>query len=372
MFENLEKEELASLLRRFYAEIRKKNGDLYSRSGLINVRASIQRHLAAPPYNVTYSIQKDREFLSANQVIQAQVKQLRKLGKDETKHKDLIEEEDMAKIKGKMDTNTATGLQQKVFLDILTHFARRGQEGLRELTKTSIIICKDSTGKKFATMAYTELEKNHNGLDMKEKKAKKIMYEVEGDADCPVKSLEKYLSKLHPKCSAFFQRPQTNVREDDPVWYANAPVGKNKLGGMIKQMSKAAGCSQVYTNHCVRATVCTELNRSGIPDRDICSVTGHKRVESLQSYINTPSTVQRQHMSNILHRYGKKSEDEENCPPEPNEINMAVTVPQNEAVTVPQNEAALPTQTLTLNNALQSLMHGNTFNGIVNIYINNN
>ena len=95
-------------------------------------------------------------------------------------------------------------------------------------------------------------------------------------------------------------------------------------------------------------------------------MTGHKRVESLQSYISAPSTEQREHMSNILHKYGRTSEEPTNDNEpinEHTEIDMAVQVPTT--------EPSLPTQTVTLNNALQSLMHGNTFHGTVNIYINN-
>ena len=50
------------------------------------------------------------------------------------------------------ESNTPQGLQDKVFVDILKHFGRRGQEGLRQLHKRSFIIKVDSNGQKYATI----------------------------------------------------------------------------------------------------------------------------------------------------------------------------------------------------------------------------
>ena len=44
-FEEFETTELADLLKQFYGELRKKDGNEYSKSSLINVRAAINRHL---------------------------------------------------------------------------------------------------------------------------------------------------------------------------------------------------------------------------------------------------------------------------------------------------------------------------------------
>lgn len=37
----------------------------------------------------------------------------------------------------------------------------------------------------------------------------------------------------------------------------------------------------MYTNHCVRETAIAHLKRAGVSDRQICSVSGHKNVQSL-------------------------------------------------------------------------------------------
>ena len=158
-FENMGSEDLATHLRRFYAEVRQRNGKPYSRSGLINLRASIQRYLASPPFNKMFNIMKDREFSSANQVIQGTIKLMRASGNDVIQHKSAIQKEDMKKIRDNLKLNTPQGLQDKVFIDIVLQFARRGREGLWELTKDSISIKTYAAGRLYATPAYNELQK---------------------------------------------------------------------------------------------------------------------------------------------------------------------------------------------------------------------
>ncbi len=65
------------------------------------------------------------------------------------------------------------------------------------------------------------------------------------------------------------------------VWFDNSPLGKDTLSNLTKKISKAAGCSKVYTNHCLRATSVTLLDHAGVPSRDIMTVTGHKSETSI-------------------------------------------------------------------------------------------
>ena len=115
---------------------------------------------------------------------------MRASGNDVTQHKSAIQKEDMKKIRDNLKLNTPQGLQDKVFIDIVLQLARRGREGLRELTKHSISIKTDAAGWLDATPAYNELQKNYNGQDPKVHDPKKVMYEHDGDANYPVKSLQ--------------------------------------------------------------------------------------------------------------------------------------------------------------------------------------
>ena len=405
-FEMHEPEELSLILRQFYAEVRQKNGNNYSRSGLTNIRASIQRHIASPPFNRNINIIRDREFGAANSVIQGQIKLLRRSGNDVTKHKQAIDNEDMKKILASFDVSTPSGLQNKVFFDLLLHFARCGQEGLRELTRKSVIIKTDSSGRRYATMAYNEIEKNHTGQNLKERDIQKIMYELPKDKNCPVASLEKYISKLNDKFNAFFQRPKVNYTQDG-IWYDNMAVGKNTLGNKMKLISAHAKCATIYTNHCVRATAATVLARAGIERKDICAVTGHKREETLKNYIAEPTKSERRNMSNILHKYGSKSAavslkpkqststqqspvpgpssyDSESPVPSTSKGHLPVALCPDDDSDVDEPAAKVPRcddvvskkniqndLTISSTQEFHSLFSGNNFYGTVNFYIKN-
>ena len=85
------------------------------------------------------------------------------------------------------------------------------------------------------------------------------------------------------------------------------PLGHNTLGKMMSKMSEDAGLSQIYTNHCIRATSATVLHQAGVDPESITYVTGHRSSESLKHYISGPSEEQQRTASSILHQYGDSS-----------------------------------------------------------------
>ena len=68
---------LAEKLRRFYGEINTKKGKEYSKSGLLGLRAGLNRHVTSPPYNRILSIIGDKEFTIANKVLLGRIKKNR-------------------------------------------------------------------------------------------------------------------------------------------------------------------------------------------------------------------------------------------------------------------------------------------------------
>ncbi|VDI00558.1 Hypothetical predicted protein [Mytilus galloprovincialis] len=149
-------------------------------------------------------------------------------------------------------------------------------------------------------MAYNECDKAHHGVDGKENIKETRMYARPDDLNCPANSSDLYLSKLSQKCSAFFQQTLVNPRSD--CWYAAHPIGKNKLASWMSRISKRADLSKIYTNHCIKATVATVLSRQGVDLLKIMSVTGHRNVKSLESYmyINEPTDNERRTLSSAL------------------------------------------------------------------------
>ena len=88
------------------------------------------------------------------------------------------------------------------------------------------------------------------------------MYELPGNLCCPVLSFRKYISKLHHDCTALWQHP-LDAFLDDEQWFCYAPVGKNLLGMLMRDISGEAQLRQVYTNHSIWATNITTLDDAG-------------------------------------------------------------------------------------------------------------
>ena len=61
---------------------------------------------------------------------------------------------------------------------------------------------------------------------------------------------------------------------------------------MIKEISVAAKLSQIYTNHCIRVTSVTLLDRAGIPVHHIMQVLGQKQGKHESILRKTNSTWQ--------------------------------------------------------------------------------
>jgi hypothetical protein len=312
-FEQFDIELLAKTLRSFYGSIRTKSGEQYSKSAYVNIRAGLNRYLTSPPNNQQINLMRDKVFMQANQVFCGVLRKMRVDGLDTTKHKAAIAPGDMEKLykSGILSNDTPKSIQRKVYVEISLNFGRRGREGLRELTKNSIQIKTDDRGHEYATLSYNELDKTHQIQQPKDAEKKQLLYAKEDSDLCPIKTLKKYLAKLNPKCQSFFQRPKTLKNpETEEIWFENKSLGIHTIESFMKTMSTEAELSQIYTNHCLRATTSTVLANAGFDARNICSVTGHKNSQSLSSYVKEPTLAQRREMCSILNQYGKDELEE--------------------------------------------------------------
>ena len=113
-----------------------------------------------------------------------------------------------------------------------------------------------------------------------------------GTLECPVRSFVKYLKRLNPKCAKLFQKPRKTPK--DGIYFDNVPLGHNRIGSLMPEISRMADLSQVYTNHSIRATTFHVLDTAQIPSRHIMTVTGHKSESSLKTYSgNTDNSTKR-------------------------------------------------------------------------------
>ena len=284
--EPTEKSELSQVLKKFYVEARKKDGSSYSMGSLRTIRFGLKRYLKT----VTgFDIINDEGFNEANEVYSAKCVQLKKEGLAKVQHKPPIANADLKKLYESAVLNPKT-LLNKVFFEIMLCFCRRGRQNLCQLKKSHFAVMVDASGKKFVTKVVDELTKNHRENDEAEQGG--MMYATEGPF-CPVASFEKYLQHLNPQNEFLFQRPKKNTTADSDVWYDNMVVGERYLGDMMKNISKQAGLSQQYTNHSIRATAVTILDKSGFEARHIMSVSGHRSESSIRSYSKTDEATKK-------------------------------------------------------------------------------
>ena len=96
-----------------------------------------------------------------------------------------------------------------------------------------------------------------------------------------------HLEVLHPEYEFMFQRPRRAAKAFNVntarVLFEDSKLGKNTTPLCMPTICKILDLPR-YTNHCVRTTGINILKRSGIDDRDIVKLSGHKSVASLSHY----------------------------------------------------------------------------------------
>ncbi|XP_048764458.2 uncharacterized protein LOC125672286 [Ostrea edulis] len=230
---------------------------------------------------------------------------IKKEGMGEVKHKEVISKQDLERLydsdSGVFSCESPKTLQQKVFFEIMLYFCNRSRENLRNMLRNDYVIRQDPDGRRFLASSVSRLTKNHRGENTTDDDQEGgRMYEQPGNPKCPVMSFEKYLSKLNPDCDALWQRPRSSISACSHVWYDNMVVGKNTLGSMMQRISKDAGLSFIYSNHCIRATCITMLDESGYESRHIIGISKHRSETSLKHYDTKLSDAKKRDMSDAL------------------------------------------------------------------------
>uniref|UniRef100_A0A1A8IWA9 MORC family CW-type zinc finger 3b n=1 Tax=Nothobranchius kuhntae TaxID=321403 RepID=A0A1A8IWA9_NOTKU len=227
----------------------------------------------------SWNLTQDPEFIPANNVFKGVIKKIRKAGKDTTTYHPPISPEDqrILKYSAALSPDNPKGLLNKVWYDIQLHFGRRGKEGNRHLKPDSFILKCDDNGAKYFTMTFNEKTKNHKDpLERDRENMRGTMYEEQGNAFCPVASLEKYLQKIPPGAQALFLQPRRVTSPGDSYWYNTVPLGVNQLSQMLPRMCKEAGTHTSYTNHSLSATAIQKLSDVGLEAREIMAVSEHR------------------------------------------------------------------------------------------------
>ncbi len=86
--------------------------------------------------------------------------------------------------------------------------------------------------------------------------------------------------------------------------FRSGPMGKDRINTIMKRMAASAGLSGGKTNHSARKTMVTCLTKNSVPETQIIQLTGHKNLQSLNSY-KKASLQQQKEMSHVLSSYKK-------------------------------------------------------------------
>ena len=123
------------------------------------------------------------------------------------------------------------------FLFIVTLFwCWQGCESQRQLKLDSFTFMRDAEGQAYAEMVHSvQCPPRRN---FRKTTTKASTREISDSYWC----LSKYVQKLHPQQSAFFQRPSPKAKESDMIWYENSPLGVNTLATMIRKSPLALDC----------------------------------------------------------------------------------------------------------------------------------
>ena len=287
------KNELDIILKDFYASARKTDGSMYKMTTFRSLRAGIQRKIKETRHDL--DIITGYEFSGSRRVYEAQCTEMKKLGLGKIDHKTPIPKADCDKMYscGVLSDTNPTNLQYKFFFELFLHFCRRGRENLSKLMKTDFKVHTGENGVEEVVVDKDELTKNHGPNDAVHVGG---VMQATNRPNCPVFTFKKYIGRLNKKNPYLFQRPKRLFpNENEGPWYDNQVVGVNTLSSYMKTISSKAELSNIYTNHCIRATAITVLDEAGVEARHIMSVSG----QSIRRYCKT-SVATKRSMSKTL------------------------------------------------------------------------
>ena len=150
---------------------------------------------------------------------------------------------------------------------------------------------------------------------------------------------ELYRSKLHPECDFLWQRPRRgHVFYSDDYWYEKTRVGHNPLETFMRRLAEEANLmNKQYTNHSIRATCISNLDRFGFEARHITAISSHKSESTIKEYsVKCPENKKRemfQALSTTLH--GHQSPSAGSVPAQHKQPTSTITSPEQNTNTAP-------------------------------------
>ena len=249
--DKMEPEILADTLENFYKEARNAKGEPCSNNTLLSIRHGLDRFLTGAPRSKSFSIVHDRQFKRANEALKAHLEQLSNEGivSSLARRRVPIAEADIKRLflQEQLGLHTPDSLIQTTFFYFIIFSGKCAREHISFVSADDFRFEKTSNGQGECLVFNASCQADETSIPG--------CFRVSswpGNPCCPVVCFKKYLSKRNRECPGFWQNPRdfraNEFDSDDPVWFRPAAIGKNRLKGLVAEMSKKARLSTLYTS----------------------------------------------------------------------------------------------------------------------------
>ena len=211
--------------------------------------SGIQRVLQANKVPFNLFDKSDLHFRDLHKTLDSVCVALRKEGiGTEVKHAAVISlaDEDTMWEKGVLGTSAPWPILRTAFYTVGLFFSLRGGQEHRDLKVSQFSPNPSTRYDKGTHYVYVENgSKNYQGRFSETGQANKVVsaYAQPGSKRCPVKILDKYLSKLPSGAVPFYMQPLVSVPADPKKpWFKNVPVCVNPLHCMMSKISSFLIC----------------------------------------------------------------------------------------------------------------------------------
>ena len=227
--------------------------------------ASFERHLKRKSYPVSIINDQAFEKLRKTKTLQSKQKQLKKQGRGNKPNASVALTEDEIKLlfdKGLLGVSSPEAILNTLWLNNSLHFGLRGVKEHHDMRWGDVKLCKTDQGVEY--LEFNERQtKTRTGADHRDVRpfAPK-MFSTDGSEKDPVAVYKLFVQKRPEKMKdpdAPFYIAVNNVSmkskpsNSEKCWFKCNAVGTNKLGVVMKEMSKKAGLqNDKLWNHSAR------------------------------------------------------------------------------------------------------------------------
>ena len=317
-FQNVNIETMATLdldkvLCKFYAEVKKKDGEDYEPESLRIMQCAIERYLKENGYE--FSILRSREFRKSQEILNAKAISLRREGKGKRPNKAQClepEEESALWEKGQLGDFNARVLTNINFKNLSEQLGFRGRQEHYDSYVEDFVVRPQQDGSEAVEFREGPTKTRSGGLRIRRRSTPQLMFSTDGSDKDPVRLFKLWLSKRPegmkdngPLYLSIINRPKSSE-----VWYTKVRMGQNTIGNIVKSMASCLNTNKKLTNHSMRKTLVSKLKKSGQARNVICEITGHSRESSLDDYDQIDQN-QRRDLSHIISGFrGSKGSSE--------------------------------------------------------------